>query len=122
RFCGRNWLPVRYAVVVSFGSTRKQRYSSVPPPGADGVYGSGTVRVSNRSPGRAAAPAGELAAGGEAPRPGTPVPPAVLQPPTTATAATMATTRMVDPNGRIEGCTAVSSPCHEPARTKPASR
>jgi hypothetical protein len=36
-FCGRNRLPVRNALPVRPGSTRKQRYSSVPPFGATGV-------------------------------------------------------------------------------------
>src|SRR5207248_2021882 len=57
-FCGRNWLPVRYADVVSPGSTRKQRYSSVPPFGAAGVYGCGMVTVTNRSPCRKGAAGG----------------------------------------------------------------
>src|SRR5262249_55977237 len=57
-FCGMNWLPVRYAMLVSFGSTRKQRYSSVPPLGAVGVYGCGTASVTNRSPARSGAATG----------------------------------------------------------------
>ena len=47
---GRNWLPVRNAGPRRPGSTRKQRYSSVPPFGGRGGYARGTVRVVNRSP------------------------------------------------------------------------
>src|SRR5947207_1056892 len=57
-FCGRNWLPVRYRWLVNFGSTRKQRYSSVPPLGAFGVYASGIVRLTKCSPSRSGAAGG----------------------------------------------------------------
>ena len=50
RLPGRNWLPVRNAGARSPGSTRKQRYSSVPPFGGRGTYAVGTVSVVNRSP------------------------------------------------------------------------
>src|SRR5262245_46342219 len=94
------------------GSTRKQRYSSVPPLGATGVYGSGIRTVTKRSPGRSGAgggiaatacpPCGELvapapvlvalAAPAVAGRPPGPPQPATTNPATTSAAPTAAPT------------------------------
>src|SRR5829696_1173190 len=55
---GRNWLPVSTAGRRSPGSTRKQRYSSVPPFGASGRYGRSARNVLNLSPTRSGPGAG----------------------------------------------------------------
>ena len=57
---GRNWLPVNAASRVNPGSTRKHRYSSVPPLGAAGVYACGMDRLTKRSPARSGAAGGGL--------------------------------------------------------------
>jgi len=49
-------------VVVIRGSTRKQRYSSVPPPVGAGVYGVAIFSCRNRSPPRNGEAGGSLTA------------------------------------------------------------